>query len=207
MDRKRFIDELAEELSILPRVEVNQALQYYQEYFDDAIDSGKSEFEIITSLGTPKSVASQLIAASNLKEYNRQRVFEETKREPSVKNYKRTVAAVITAPIVLPLKIVLYIVCFVLSIVGFALVISFAATAFSLFLSGIACLIASIPGAIYFSSFFMLVQLFGLGLLLAGLGLIFYVFTVTVIKGSIKISSTIIKTIGRSFGGKKNEKV
>ena len=197
MDRQNFMYELNKELYVLPRIEIKQALQYYEEYFDDCLENGKNEFEVITSLGTPSNVAAQIIAASNVKEVNRQQTFEDAQKQPTIKNYKRSIGAMISAPIVLPLKFVLYIVWFVLIIVGFSLLVSFGAVSFSTFVSGVVVLIACIPGAIYFGSLILMVELLGAGLALLGVGLLFYLITLATFKGSIKISSKLFSCFGR----------
>ena len=183
MDRQNFMYELNKELYVLPRIEIKQALQYYEEYFDDCLENGKNEFEVITSLGTPSNVAAQIIAASNVKEVNRQQTFEDAQKQPTIKNYKRSIGAMISAPIVLPLKFVLYIVWFVLIIVGFSLLVSFGAVSLSTFISGVAILIASIPGAIFFGSLIFMIELLGTGLVLLGVGLLFYLITLGTFKG------------------------
>ena len=43
----------------------------YEEYFVDGIIEGKSEIEIIQSLGSPKEIANELLAESNIKSENK----------------------------------------------------------------------------------------------------------------------------------------
>lgn len=58
MNREVFIDELRKELSKLPEEEVEAAVEYYEEYFDEA---GKdNEDNVIKALGNPKKVAGQI---------------------------------------------------------------------------------------------------------------------------------------------------
>ncbi len=47
--------------------EVMDILRDYEEYFVDGIIEGKSEMEIISSLGSPKEIANELLAESNIK--------------------------------------------------------------------------------------------------------------------------------------------
>lgn len=54
MNKEQFLTELRRELHFLPAEEVEDAVRYYEEYFDDATDS---EEEISQSLGSPQRVA------------------------------------------------------------------------------------------------------------------------------------------------------
>ena len=51
--------------------EVMDILRDYEEYFVDGIIEGKSEMEIIQSLGSPKEIANELLAESNIKSENK----------------------------------------------------------------------------------------------------------------------------------------
>ena len=52
MNRKKFIDILKEELSKLPDEEIDAAIEYYEEYFDEA--GAENEEEVLSELGSPK---------------------------------------------------------------------------------------------------------------------------------------------------------
>ena len=51
--------------------EVIDILRDYEEYFVDGAIEGKSEMEIISSLGSPKEIANELLAQSNIKNENK----------------------------------------------------------------------------------------------------------------------------------------
>ncbi|WP_296644440.1 DUF1700 domain-containing protein [Romboutsia sp. 13368] len=51
--------------------EVRDILRDYEEYFIDGIIEGKSEMEIIEGLGSPKEIANELLAESNIKNENK----------------------------------------------------------------------------------------------------------------------------------------
>lgn len=51
--------------------ELTDILRDYEEYFVDGIIEGKSEIEIIQSLGSPKEIANELLAQSNIKSDNK----------------------------------------------------------------------------------------------------------------------------------------
>ena len=51
--------------------ELTDILRDYEEYFVDGIIEGKSEIEIIESLGSPKEIANELLKESNIKDENK----------------------------------------------------------------------------------------------------------------------------------------
>lgn len=59
MNRKQYMSELAERLKRLPEDEFDRALQYFEEYFDEA--GAQNEKEAIESLGTPQEAAEAII--------------------------------------------------------------------------------------------------------------------------------------------------
>lgn len=55
MDRKRFLEKLAYLLQDIEDVERDEALQYYEDYFDEA--GAENETQLINDLGSPERVA------------------------------------------------------------------------------------------------------------------------------------------------------
>ena len=51
--------------------EIIDILRDYEEYFVNGAIEGKSEMEIISSLGSPKEIANELLAQSNIKNENK----------------------------------------------------------------------------------------------------------------------------------------
>ena len=51
--------------------EIIDILRDYEEYFVNGVIEGKSEMEIISSLGSPKEIANELLAQSNIKNENK----------------------------------------------------------------------------------------------------------------------------------------
>jgi len=202
MDRETYLYELSKELAVLPKIEARQAIQYYQEYFDDSIENGKSEFEVITSLGTPSSVATQIIASSNIKD-SQQKVLEEDKENPKAytqtnpKTKSKTGLVIAFSPIIFPLMLVAYILGFTFIVVGFSLLFSFGAVAVATIIGGIASLLGSIPAAIYFGTWILMAELISAGLVLIGVGLLFYLLTLKTYQGvkymCKKISSLLLR--------------
>ena len=63
MNRKEFLDELAFLLQDIEDVERDEAIQYYQDYFDEA--GIENEQQVINELGTPEKVAAIIKAGIN----------------------------------------------------------------------------------------------------------------------------------------------
>ena len=63
MTRQEFITTLRDGLKKLPPEEIAAATEYYEEYFDEVLESGeKTEAEILAELGSPKRIANQIRA-------------------------------------------------------------------------------------------------------------------------------------------------
>lgn len=58
MNRKQFMEELRQLLTGISEEERVEALQYYEDYFDDA--GAENEQQVIEELGTPQKVASTI---------------------------------------------------------------------------------------------------------------------------------------------------
>ncbi|WP_176698658.1 MULTISPECIES: DUF1700 domain-containing protein [Romboutsia] len=69
MNRAEFLDILRDYLKgSFSEEEIGDILRDYEEYFLDGTIEGKSDIEIIKSLGSPKTIASELIAETKNKE-------------------------------------------------------------------------------------------------------------------------------------------
>lgn len=65
MNRNEFMDVLKNKLNKLPKEEFENAIKYYEEYFDEA--GSENENKVIEELGSPYAVSSQIIAEFTLK--------------------------------------------------------------------------------------------------------------------------------------------
>ena len=65
MDRAEFLNRLEAQLLDVPQAEREEALQYYEDYLNDAGDAG--DFDILQELGTPEEVADSIRNGSNLR--------------------------------------------------------------------------------------------------------------------------------------------
>ena len=56
----RFIVELESQLSDLPKDEIEEAVSYYREYLNDAIESGEDPGIALQRLGTAEKIAAMI---------------------------------------------------------------------------------------------------------------------------------------------------
>ena len=101
MNRQSFMSELARKLSRLPEEERLAALQYYEEYFDEA--GPEREAEVISQLESPSDIAKQLLAEFVVKEAE----VKPMKPKQSVQTVWIIIAALFAGPIALPFAIAL----------------------------------------------------------------------------------------------------
>jgi len=161
MNRYKFIEELKKRLKKLPFDEVKEAIDYYEGYFNDAGE--ENEQAVLAELGSPSSVASQIIASYAVKEAG---------AEGSGKKNWRTswlvILALFASPIAVPFAVAAGAVALSLIIALSAVIFSFFAAGAAVFISGLASIIAGI--LVFFQSFPTTLFYVGVGLILLGVG-------------------------------------
>lgn len=190
MNRETFINELKTKLIKLPQEECDAALNYYEEYFDEA--GPENEEKIIAELGSPTQIAKQIMADFVIKETQLQTKIPSPKK--SMGALWIIIIAIFATPIALPLAIALVTVLFALFITMIALlfagILSFTAIGISgiaLFGIGIATLfIHPATGAFLIGSGLILI---GLGI---GAGMLVYL-------AAAKLMPLIARGLGRIF--------
>ena len=159
MGKTEYLADLKKKLNRLPSNEIDNALSYYEEYFNDA--GTENEQAVIAQLGTPDNVAAKIIG-----EYA---VGAGAKNNHGrLKNIWILIFAICASPIALPLILAVV-------IIALALIISLLSVFFSIGVTGIACVasgIASVIGGVYalFLHFPSGIFYIGFGLLSVSLG-------------------------------------
>lgn len=107
MSRQEFLKQLEELLSDIPELERRDAMNYYQNYFEDA--GPEKEQQIIEELGSPQKVAASIkkdLFGENYQDYERmnqakqQEAFEKQQKENrTLRNILIAIAVVFTFPI------------------------------------------------------------------------------------------------------------
>jgi uncharacterized membrane protein len=120
VNKKKYLNDLAEELKSLPLHEQREVLEDYEEHFNMAQESGRTDEDIISGLGSPKKIAKELLAQSEI---------SRAEENPSLSSVTRAVFATLGLGLfnlifVLAPFIVLILIPVVLIIVSGALLIS-----------------------------------------------------------------------------------
>lgn len=117
MTRRQYIAELTKRLRRLPVDEVRNAVEYYQEYFEEA--GPEKEQEAIRELGSPAQVSSKIIANFALKGGG-----EDRSHRKILSRGWLVLLAIFASPIALPLAMLLVLVVLALALALAALIVA-----------------------------------------------------------------------------------
>lgn len=195
MTREEYMKTLAHNLRRLPKEDYDKAIEYFEEYFEEA--GPEQEQQAIDDLGSPEEAAKELIM--NLAEKN--------VKEPP-KTVKRGFHAVwigilgiCAAPIALPLALAMV-------AIVFAIVISILAVLVSLFITAVCLAAAGVLGifggaALLLHTFADGIATIGFSLLILGAGILFVYGAFCLCRWFLKKMSQSLGTITK--GGRKHE--
>lgn len=168
MTRREFMTDLASRLRRLPQEDFRAALQYYEEYFEEA--GLENEQAVINELKSPAHVASRILSDYAVK--------EAKKAQASTRSgwhaFWFTILAICAAPVAIPLIIAAVATIIALGAAGFAIVFALIIAAVAIFIKGI--------GSLFFGSASALL-LFGSALMLIGFALLIFYGTSALIAG------------------------
>ncbi|MDO4545702.1 MAG: DUF1700 domain-containing protein [Bacillota bacterium] len=165
MNRKEFIKTLRDGLSKLPEEEIQAAVEYYEEYFDEA--GPEREAEVIKELGNPKKIAGQIRSEYAVK------LLDEDEKPTAKKGLSAVwwvILGICSAPVSIPLAIALVILAVCAFITVFCGLIGIFVTIIGCILGAIGMIVlgfASIPVALSSALFFLGIGILGLGVLAA----------------------------------------
>ena len=152
MKKTEFLAQLRQKISILPRREIEETLEYYSEMIDDYIESGYTPETAVAKMGGVDNVAAQVLAGAQVPAYE-----THVTRKPK-RNGLTVVLLILGFPLWLPLLIVAFCVLLVAAIVigtlaivvPWSLVVSFGASALGLLVAvPIICVGEGIPAMIF----------------------------------------------------------
>lgn len=138
MNKKNFLEQLEQKLERISKKEMQEALSFYRELIEDAIEDGKKESEIIEELGNIDAIVQKIVEDSSHKK----------EASDSIKNRKMSAERMILMIVLSPFILTLFLVFFSLILALYAFIISF-------YIVGFTLLLISIP---YFIDFW--IQLF-----------------------------------------------
>ncbi|MBE6029666.1 MAG: DUF1700 domain-containing protein [Clostridiales bacterium] len=108
MTRQEFIITLRDGLKKLPPEEIVAATEFYEEYFDEVLESGeKTEEEILDELGSPKRIAAQIRAdyAARLLDGDETLLGEKPTTKKKLSAAWWVIIGIVSAPVSIPLAI------------------------------------------------------------------------------------------------------
>lgn len=206
MRREEFMKELEYRLQGIPANEREDALAYYENYFDEA--GAENEAQVIKELGSPASVAEKILAdVQHTHTGNSHGVHTQKAEKPHMSTGKKVLIAVILI-LTFPLWIGIVAGLFgaIVGIIGaaFGIAVGMVGAAFGLIVSGIALIIGGI----------MLIALYpaagiasaGIGAVLTAIGILVAVLSVWCLgvwlpKGIKKLYYWIKSLVHRKEGG------
>ena len=138
MNKQQYLDELKVRLKGLSQEEIDQAIQYCEEYFDDA--GVGHEQEVIQELGSPFKFAAQMKADSEIK---RQQATpkQKQKQDSSIKTIVLLILGICALPIAVPAAFVLLLLLFIAGIVLVAFLFAAVVSVIAMLFSGVPLLI------------------------------------------------------------------
>jgi uncharacterized membrane protein len=172
MSKKEFMRRLKKRLNRLPHEEYNDAVEYYEQYFDEA----KDEQTAIDKLGSPEAVAAKILV-----DY----VDDKTKKNVGLKIWL-VILAIFAAPIALPITLALVIAVF--SVI-FSIIVSIGAIA----LAGLITVTAGVLAAVL--SFAFIAQSPASTIFFVGAGLVCVSLGVVIWNGAVWLISKSINGI------------
>jgi len=129
MTKEQYLNDLEQKLSKIPAQDKENAMNFYTEYIDDALENGKTIEDVQKALGKPEEVAAKIIADFSV---------NRVKEKPSLSNGLKALIAVLgvcALPLALPAAIAVVAIIFALLVAVFSIVFSLIMTAFGLFLA------------------------------------------------------------------------
>ena len=193
MTKQEFIKKLKLKLARLPKVELNERLNFYSEMIDDGVEEGLTEEEAVAKIGTVEEVALQVINEIPLSKI----VKENIKPKNKIGAFGITLI-IIGSPIWLSLLIAGFAVILSLYVCVWAVIIALWAVVASFAVCSLASVILGVVSL--FSENKLLFPLgVSAGLVLAGLTIFTYHFCILLSKFGFNLIKVIVKSIKKRF--------
>ena len=165
MTKREFLEKLRQAMSGLPKDDVEERLNFYSEMIDDRIEEGLSEEDAVSKIGSPESVAAEVLSEIPLSKL----VKEKAKSRGKLKTWEIVLLAV-GSPVWFPLLIAAIAVALSLYVTIWAVLVSLWSVPVSL----AACLPAGIIAGVILMAHgnaFAGIALLGIGFFAAGLAI------------------------------------
>ncbi len=224
MSRTEFMEKLKNLLADIPESEREEALNYYEDYFDDA--GVENEQEVIASLGTPEKVARTIkeglndgagekgeFSETGFKGYGDPKMDEVGYRKKSFGDRIKgmgtpglviaLIFGILVIPVLGPLLLGVISAAFGIFIAILAVIFSVAIAGIAMIAAGVALFVSAVPSL--FASPALAAMLFGGALLAAGLGLLLAILGIWIAwKVMPALIRWFIRVLQKIFSGKGN---
>lgn len=187
MNKTEYLKQLNTCLKHLPKEDREDALHYYEEYFEDMdIDD---TVNISEQIGTPEEIAKEIIANCTEKH------IETQKEKGGVKNSTLVIWMIIlgifASPVAIPIAIAAIACLFAFILVLFSLFLAIACVGLALLFAGISSFIAIVPAPGFSSKIFFT----GIGFLSVGIGILLLIAAVLFCELCIRLIAALFKRI------------
>lgn len=188
MSKDKFLNELQTKLKKLPQDEIESALDYYREYFDEAGEENVDQ--VIKKLGSPSQVASHILADYATKEL----AEHPQSAKKSISAIWFILLAILASPIALPIIIIVISMVFTFVILCGTFLFTFFTLIVSLAFAGIVSIVAgfSVIAQHWQTALFFI----GAGLAVTGIGILLFPPFIFVVKNA---SSALAKWMKKLF--------
>lgn len=201
MTKREFLAELKWRTSVMPSDDAAATLEYYSEIIDDRMEEGLSEEEAVAAVGSPADIAAEALGDMPAKKP----ADEKNKTKRTLRAWE-IVLLVLGSPIWLSLLLAAAAVVLAVYVSLWSVAVSFWAVDIAVFASSIAC---AASGAALFciaGNIGAGIFLFGIGVLLAGLGTFGVLGCKALTIAIYKLSKFIIKGMIKCFVNKEGIK-
>lgn len=169
MNREQFLTQLRNKLKRLPPEDVEDALEYYKEYLDDA--GPENEAATIADWGNPEQVASQILA-----DYAIKRVDADPSAKKGLSTVWVVILAICASPIAVPFAAAAICVMLALLIAVGSVILGLGAAAVGLAAGGACSVIMGL--CVTFQSVPTTIFFVGAGLFCVGFGIVIFLFII-----------------------------
>ena len=194
MEKYEFLTELCARLWALPEEDAKRSVDYYSEMIDDRMEDGMTEEAAVAAIGDVDEIAKSILANASLPKPEIQ-----PKKAGRKHRWWEILLLILGSPIWLSLIIAAAAVIFAVWASLWSVVISLYAVTVALGASSVGFI---------FGNFFMLetpgapLVTLGIGLVCAGLAIVFFIISDLAAKGMVRFTKLIIKGIKGMFTGK-----
>lgn len=190
MNRRDYIAELSYRIRLLPREDREDAIMYYEGYFDDM---GVSDTEDISGrVDSPEQIAARILEECS------ERHIEQSREQGGIRHELRhgsrmiwmTILGIVSLPVALPLVIAALALIVALTVVGFSLIVAVGLGGIGMVIGGIGLFIA---GFLAIGS--NLLMHIGGSLVCVSLGVLLTLFTAKLIRWFTRIVAYICESL------------